>query len=61
MVLADDAGRVRRAVLCRLPDTDMVEEIVVGDQTSVGPSGGCVGQEVLLTVMTNVCICTDEE
>jgi hypothetical protein len=39
----------------------VVEEVVVGEQTSVGPSGGCVGQELLVTVMTNVCLCTDEE
>lgn len=61
MVLADDASRIRHAVLCQLPHADLVEEIAVGDQTSVGPSGGCVGQEVLVTVMTNVCICTGEE
>ncbi|MGI5151376.1 hypothetical protein ACQEVC_34270 [Plantactinospora sp. CA-294935] len=56
MVLADDAGRIRRAVMRRLPETATVEEVFVGEQTSVGPSGGCVGQELLVTVMTSVCI-----
>lgn len=57
VALADDAGRIRRAVMCGLPGVDQVEEVFVGEQTSVGPSGGCVGQEVLVTVMTNVCVC----
>jgi hypothetical protein len=61
MVLADDAGRIRRAVLCRLPRVAGVDEVFVGEQSSVGPSGGCVGQELLVTVMTNVCVCTGEE
>jgi len=61
MVLADDAGRIRRAVLSRLPEVETVEEVFVGEQTSVGPSGGCVGQELLVTVMTTVCVGGDEE
>jgi hypothetical protein len=59
MVLADDAGRVRRAVL-QLPEFAVVEEVFVGEQTSVGPAGGCVGQELLVTVMTQVCVAEAE-
>lgn len=58
-VLADDASRIRRAVLCCLPAVDGVEEIVVGEQSSAGPSGGCVGQELLVTVMTSICVCEE--
>ncbi|TDB80950.1 hypothetical protein [Micromonospora sp. KC721] len=59
--LADDAGRIRRKVLCDLPKAETVESVWIGEQSSVGPSGGCVGQEVLVAVMTNVCVCADEE
>jgi hypothetical protein len=46
--LADDAGRVRRTVLCELQKLPTVESVWIGEQSSVGPSGGCVGQEVLV-------------
>ncbi|NLU77787.1 hypothetical protein HCA58_05125 [Micromonospora sp. HNM0581] len=59
--LADDAGRIRRAVLCELQNVERVESVWIGEQSSVGPSGGCVGQEVLVAVMTNICVCVDEE
>lgn len=55
-VLADDAGRIRRAVLEDLPGVGLVDEVFVGEQTSVGPSGGCVGQELVVTVLTTVCV-----
>ncbi|MET8352642.1 hypothetical protein [Micromonospora sp. NPDC005206] len=58
--LADDAGRIRRAVLCELQKVESVEDVWIGEQSSVGPSGGCVGQEVLVAVMTNVCVCEEE-
>ncbi|MBL6280147.1 hypothetical protein JMF97_28695 [Micromonospora fiedleri] len=57
--LADDAGRIRRAVLCELPNVEQVESVWIGEQSSVGPSGGCVGQEVLVAVMTNICVCEE--
>ncbi len=57
--LADDAGRIRRAVLCELPNAGGVEAVWIGEQSSVGPSGGCVGQEVLVAVMTNICVCEE--
>lgn len=59
-VLADDAGRIRRTLLCDLPAVPSVEELAIGEQSNVGPQGGCVGQEVLVTVLTNVCVCGDE-
>lgn len=59
--LADDAGRIRRVVLCELTKAESVEAVWIGEQSSVGPSGGCVGQEVLVAVMTNICVCADEE
>ncbi|MEH1014610.1 hypothetical protein V6U90_16050 [Micromonospora sp. CPCC 206060] len=55
--LADDAGRIRRSVLCELVKEPAAEAVFIGEQSSVGPSGGCVGQEALVTVMTNVCVC----
>ncbi|SCG15529.1 hypothetical protein GA0070610_1763 [Micromonospora echinofusca] len=58
--LADDAGRIRRAVLCELRKVPAVDEVWIGEQSSVGPSGGCVGQEVLVAVQTNVCVCEEE-
>jgi hypothetical protein len=57
--LADDAGRIRRTVLCELQAVPSVDEVFIGEQSNVGPSGGCVGQEVLVTVMTNVCVCEE--
>jgi hypothetical protein len=58
--LADDAGRIRRAVLCGLPGLEEVDEVAIGEQTNVGPSGGCVGQELLVTVLTRACVCGEE-
>lgn len=58
--LADDAGRIRRTVLCELKKLQQVESVWIGEQSSVGPSGGCVGQEVLVAVMTNVCVCEED-
>jgi len=58
--LADDAGRIRRAVLCGLPVLEAVDEVAIGEQTNVGPSGGCVGQELLVTVLTRTCVCEEE-
>ncbi|MEU1757320.1 hypothetical protein ABZ436_32385 [Micromonospora matsumotoense] len=55
----DDAGRIRRTVLCGLQNLSAVESVWIGEQSSVGPSGGCVGQEVLVAVMTNVCVCEE--
>lgn len=55
-VLADDAGRIRVAVLHDFTRVDLVDEVVVGEQTSVGPSGGCVGQELVVTVLTTECV-----
>ncbi|WFE47624.1 hypothetical protein [Verrucosispora sp. WMMD1129] len=57
--IADDAGRIRRAVLCELQNVEQVESVWIGEQSSVGPSGGCVGQEVLVAVMTNICVCEE--
>lgn len=58
-VLADDASRIRRVVLCELQKVESVEDVWIGEQSSVGPSGGCVGQEALVAVMTNVCVCEE--
>lgn len=55
-VLADDAGRIRRTVLEDLPRLALVDEVFVGEQAAVGPSGGCVGQELVVTVLTTVCV-----
>lgn len=57
--LHDDAARIRRVLLCELQDVASVEAVWIGEQTSVGPSGGCVGQEALVAVMTNVCVCEE--
>jgi len=58
--LADDAGRIRRTVLCEMQKLPAVEAVWIGEQSSVGPSGGCVGQEVLVAVMTNICVCEED-
>jgi hypothetical protein len=40
---------VRQGVqLCELQKLPTVESVWIGEQSSVGPSGGCVGQEVLV-------------
>ncbi|MDG4796953.1 hypothetical protein [Micromonospora sp. WMMD1082] len=57
--LADDAGRIRRSVLGELLNAGEAEAVWIGEQSSVGPSGGCVGQEVLVAVMTNICVCEE--
>jgi hypothetical protein len=54
--LADDAARIRRTVLVDLRAADAVEDVFVAEQSSVGPSGGCVGQELLVTVLTAMCV-----
>lgn len=54
-VLADDAARIRHTILHNLPDATGVEGVVLGEQSHVGPSGGCVGQETLVTVLTQYC------
>ncbi|ROP33452.1 hypothetical protein [Couchioplanes caeruleus] len=54
--LADDAARIRRAVLHDLRAAEAVDEVFVAEQSSVGPSGGCVGQEVLVAVLTVMCV-----
>ncbi|MFI5493589.1 hypothetical protein [Actinoplanes sp. NPDC051859] len=54
--LADDAARIRRSVLRDLRRVDGVDEVFMAEQSSVGPSGGCVGQELLLTVLTVMCV-----
>jgi hypothetical protein len=56
LALADDAARIRRALLVDLAGADAVDDVFVADQTSVGPSGGCVGQEVVVTVLTRMCV-----
>lgn len=58
-VLADDAARIRSVVLHDATWSGLAEEVAVGEQTSVGPSGGCVGQELVVTVLTRQCVGTD--
>jgi len=54
--VADDASRIRRAVLCCFADGSD-EGLWVGDWLPVGPEGGCVGGELSVVVGVDGCEC----
>jgi len=54
ILIADAALVLRRATveLCQLKNDDQIVDFIVGEQLTVGPSGGCVGTALTVQVAT---------
>lgn len=66
--LSDDEARVRAAVACCLQEKldQLAKEqgevlLQIGETLTVGPEGGCVGFEMIVTIGVSVCPCVDDE
>ncbi|MFF3665470.1 hypothetical protein [Microtetraspora malaysiensis] len=57
-VILDDAAAMRRAVACCFADGEHGNrDLVVGEWTPIGPSGGCGGGSMTVTIQAYDCAC----
>lgn len=62
LVWHQDAAAVRRGLGCCLQELEAQDRIlgwVLGPTTAVGPQGGCVGSETVVTVALPNCLCPE--
>lgn len=52
-----DAALVLQALTCDLPNLSNVDRVALGEWTPVGPLGGCVGGEWVVTIQHGLCPC----